>query len=70
MPQWEYRRVDLATLPRRADEIDVLNEAGQDRWELVTITVNHIAYMRRPVETTPPAPAPRRRAVSAAAKDT
>jgi hypothetical protein len=39
----------LSCLPRRAVEIDVLNELGDDRWELVNITPTGVAYLKRPV---------------------
>ena len=47
--EWEYRKLDLNDLPRKGSDIDVLNEAGKDAWELVTITVHHIAYVKREV---------------------
>ena len=52
MPQWEYRTIDLNDAPDKRDEIMLLNEAGADRWELVTIVANRIAYMRREIEDT------------------
>jgi hypothetical protein len=49
MPQWQYRKIDLSSHDPRADGIDLLNAAGRDGWELVIITSNHIAYLKRPV---------------------
>jgi hypothetical protein len=34
--QWEYGKLDLNDAPRKADEIDVLNDAGKEGWELDT----------------------------------
>jgi hypothetical protein len=49
MPEWEYLTVDLNDLPRKTDAVDVLNDAGENGWELVTITPNQIAYLKRQV---------------------
>ena len=35
MPQWEYRKIDLNDVPPKTDEIDVLNHAGADGWEVL-----------------------------------
>jgi hypothetical protein len=47
MPQWEYRRIDLNDAPRRGDDVDVLNRAGSEGWELVAVTGNGVAYVKR-----------------------
>ena len=44
---WGYRKINLNEVPRRRDEIDVLCDAGEDGWELVTITANNFAYLKR-----------------------
>jgi hypothetical protein len=67
MPQWEYSKRDLGQVPAKIDDIDLLNEAGREGWELVGITANNIAYLKRQVggavAAEPPArPAIRRRA--------
>lgn len=49
MQHWEYKKLDLCALPRRATETDLLNEAGSHGWELVTICVGNIALLKRPV---------------------
>jgi hypothetical protein len=49
MVRWEYSMIDLANLPARTDEVDVLNDAGEQGWELIAIMSNHNAYLRRHV---------------------
>lgn len=58
MPQWEYRKRSLSDVPPRADDIDLLNAAGKEGWELVVITSNNLAYMKRPVADPAAAPSP------------
>ena len=58
MPQWEYRKINLNDTPRRGDDIDLLNEAGDTGWELVGITSNSFAYLKRRIEEVAPAPEP------------
>jgi Domain of unknown function (DUF4177) len=48
--QWEYRAIELTGSHSGVDDIAVLNEAGRDGWELVRITANNIAYLKRPIE--------------------
>jgi hypothetical protein len=55
MPQWDYRKIDLNDLPRSKEDIDLLTNAGEEGWELVVITPNHFAYLKRPVEAPGPA---------------
>jgi hypothetical protein len=50
MVRWEYLTIDLAYLPARTGEVDLLNDAGGQGWELITIMSNHVAYMRRPID--------------------
>ena len=49
MPEWEYRTLDLNDLPRKMEAVDVLNDAGDEGWELVIITPNQVAYLKRQV---------------------
>jgi hypothetical protein len=62
MSQWQYCAIYLNDVPRGSDAIDLLNDAGGQGWELVGITANNLAYMKRQVV----APAPRSRKTSAA----
>ena len=50
MPRWQYLSIDLANLPPLTDELDLLDEAGEVGWELVTINTNNVAYLRRAVD--------------------
>jgi hypothetical protein len=56
MPQWEYTKLDLNNVPAKSSELDVLDDAGKDGWELVGITANNCAYLKRAVPE-PEAPA-------------
>jgi hypothetical protein len=49
MHGWEYRKLDLNDRARKAKETDLLNDAGSEGWEVVAITANHIAYLKRQV---------------------
>jgi hypothetical protein len=50
MTQWEYRKIDLSGIHPRSDEVELLNGAGRDGWELLTITANNMAYLKRPIQ--------------------
>ena len=65
MSEWEYSRINLNEVPRRTDDIDVLNDAGKDGWELVAITSNNLAFLKRQVGA-PVRPQPARRKTAAA----
>ncbi len=54
MSDWEYLRIDLNDLPRRTEDIDLLNDAGKNGWELVGVTGYNVAFLKR--STAPPAP--------------
>jgi hypothetical protein len=49
MREWEYIRLDLNNTPRRGDDIEVLNRAGSEGWELVAVTGNGVAYLKREI---------------------
>ena len=49
MPQWQYRKISLSDLPQWTDELELLNEAGEEGWELVNVTTNNIALLKRPL---------------------
>jgi hypothetical protein len=72
MARWEYTKIHLSELPRQGDDVDLLNDAGSSGWELVGITNNNIAYLKRLIAE--PAPQAvektvRRRKVSSPAAD-
>jgi DNA-binding protein H-NS len=48
--QWEYKKIALNDLPRKRDDVDVLNDAGDEGWELVAILPNNVAYLKREIE--------------------
>jgi DNA-binding protein H-NS len=47
---WEYYELDLTNVPKRQSELDLLNRAGQQGWELIALLPPHRALMRRPLE--------------------
>ena len=49
MSEWEYTTINLSELPPRILVVDVLNNAGEKGWELIAITTNHIAYLKRQI---------------------
>jgi hypothetical protein len=49
MQQWEYDKLDLNDTPRKTGDVGMLNDAGREGWELVAITSNHIAYLKRQI---------------------
>lgn len=61
MGEWEYKKINLSDAPRRRDEIDLLNDAGQEGWELVSITSNSMAYLKRQPQRSQTPPPSRQR---------
>jgi hypothetical protein len=53
MPEWEYRKIGLNQHSARENDLALLNAAGAEGWELIGITSNNIAYLKRPVEEHP-----------------
>jgi len=49
MVTWEYDKIDLNGPRLREDDVDALNDAGKQGWELVHITNNSIAYLKRAI---------------------
>jgi len=45
----EYRKIVLGEHHRRQNDIDLLCELGGNGWELVAITPNNVAYLKREV---------------------
>jgi hypothetical protein len=68
MANWEYSRLNLNDLPRETSELDLLNDAGEEGWELVFITSNHIAILKRSSDKQSPPAAPRRKRAGAATR--
>lgn len=61
MRQWEYSKLDLSETSAKADDIDLLADAGRDGWELIGITSNNFAYLKRPlIDVDTPAQLPSR----------
>jgi H-NS histone family len=50
MPEWKYRKIDLNLYRPQGDELDLLNAAGAEGWELVSISSNNMAYLKREME--------------------
>jgi H-NS histone C-terminal domain len=50
MKRWEYHKIDLNQLPRKGDVLDLLDEAGEQGWELVVILPNNLAHFKRVAE--------------------
>jgi hypothetical protein len=62
MPQWEYSKIDLNNVPVKASDLDALDDAGKEGWELVGITANNVAYLKRMLENPSTASPPRAKA--------
>jgi len=62
MAQWEYSKIDLNNVPAKASDLDALDDAGKDGWELVGITANNIAYLKRTLQDPMSASRPRAKA--------
>jgi hypothetical protein len=56
MTRWQYKKVNLADVPCNRLEVDLLDEVGKDGWELVAITANNVAYLRRQIASSVDAP--------------
>jgi hypothetical protein len=50
---WEYLTLNLSDLPRETTELDLLNDAGTQGWELVAMTPNNTAYLKREITKKP-----------------
>jgi hypothetical protein len=58
MLEWEYISISLNDLPLKPGVIAVLCDAGRAGWELVTISPNNIAYLKRQIRKRPSRAAP------------
>ena len=67
MREWEYYKLDLSDVPRRGDEMSLLNRFGKEGWELVSVTEHGIAYLKR--EIVEPVKSRRRSAAAPTAND-
>jgi len=70
MARWEYRKIPLNDVRPTVDDIDVLNDAGDNGWELVGITTNNVAYLKRPIDEPVPEAPPLRKLGSTSATGT
>jgi hypothetical protein len=43
MSRWRYTKIDISDLPRKTEDIDLLDDLGADGWGLIQINVNGIA---------------------------
>jgi hypothetical protein len=48
--EWEYRKIGLNQHGPRGDELELLNAAGAEGWELFAISSNNIAYLKRELD--------------------
>jgi H-NS histone family protein len=46
---WEYRKIALNQLSSKTDDVDVMNDVGEEGWELVAILDNNVAYLKREI---------------------
>jgi hypothetical protein len=52
---WTYRKIALNQHHRRGDDVELLCDAGEEGWELVSILPNNVAYLKRKIEDEPAA---------------
>jgi len=52
---WTYRKIALNQHHRRGDDVELLCDAGEEGWELVSILPNNVAYLKRKIEDDPAA---------------
>ena len=50
MSAWEYQKIDLNHLSPKAEDVHLLCDVGKDGWELVLISANNVAYLKRQLE--------------------
>jgi DNA-binding protein H-NS len=54
MREWNYRKIALNMHGPQRGEIELLNAAGAEGWELIGITSNNMAYLKRENEKIAP----------------
>ena len=52
---WTYRKIALNQHHRRGDDVELLCDAGEEGWELVSILPNNVAYLKRKIADEPAA---------------
>jgi hypothetical protein len=67
MMRWEYRKIDLNDVPSKISDIDILVDAGRDGWELVGVSANNVAYLKRQLDDPAATPTVRRRSANSRA---
>jgi hypothetical protein len=55
MPQCEYKKSNLFNLPRKIDQIHLLNDIVRVRWRLFDITAANVAIRKREIPDSAPA---------------
>lgn len=45
---WEYKKIDLNSPPIKKSSEDLLNEAGREGWELISVSSLGVGYLKRP----------------------
>ena len=50
---WIYRKIALNQHDDRGNDVELLCDAGEEGWELVSILPNNIAYLKRKIEDPP-----------------
>jgi hypothetical protein len=50
MPNWEYHKIDLGAHPDLVDDVELLNAAGEEGWEVAAITDHNVVYLKRRID--------------------
>jgi hypothetical protein len=49
MKKFEYKAINLSSVSRNQNEIDLLNRAGAEGWELVSVSSLNVAILKREI---------------------